>query len=91
MRIVDFLEKIPPPVKYGPPIGPSPSEFPVPKYGAPASPWPFQGHFDPGSLFSADHILPLLVALASLAIYAWIIFGWAVSGSLLYLQIKEKR
>lgn len=89
IALTGFLARQPPAVKYGPPI--NPSDFPVPKYGAPVSPTPFPGLFDTGTQLTGDHVITWLLTAASLAIYAWVLLGWAFWGGIWYLNTRMKR
>lgn len=78
--------------KYGPPPGP------LIKYGPPLitptpTPTPTPGiEILPGfDLFSLEGIAALLVALLSLALYLWAIFGWVFWGAILYLRYTDKK
>jgi hypothetical protein len=74
--------------KYGPPPDPT---MPIVKYGAPVTPIPDGGQIDLGSLFTTGNIVAGLIVLASLALYAWTILGWAFWGSILYLKMRENK
>lgn len=74
--------------KYGPP--PTPTPVPLAKYGAPPVVGGV-GQIDPGTLLTPGNLLAALVALASLLLYAWAIFGWVFWGSVLYLRTRDKK
>lgn len=67
--------------KYGPPPGATPTPTPTPGI-----------EILPGiNVLSFEGIATLLVALVSLLLYLWAIFGWVFWGAILYLRFKDKK